>query len=79
MLHIFVTLSCFCIIVLKFSAAAEIPTAETINGALTGKFMTSRNGNPYEAFVGIRYGVIPSRFKVHAVSNLQICTIVKTK
>jgi hypothetical protein len=44
--------------------AADPPTVRTEQGTLKGKYLTSRNGREYAAFLGIRYATVPERFEV---------------
>jgi len=47
------------------SVNAKGPPTVTINGGqLNGKYLVSRGGRNYEAFLGIRYGTIPGKFEV---------------
>jgi len=57
------------------SEAQDEPTVKTSNGLLKGKYLTSRNGNLYEAFLGIRFATVPDRFEV---VQLLILVIVYT-
>jgi len=57
---------CFAILnLLTISSSAESPKVRTPKGVLKGKYLLSRNGRQYEAYIGIRFGVVPERFEVN--------------
>ncbi len=56
---------CFLISFLEVKASEDTsPLVEISKGKIQGKILTSRNGQKYNAFQGIRYGKIKERFEV---------------
>jgi len=50
---------------ISISSSAEAPTVKTPKGILKGKYLLSRDRREYEAYIGIRFGVVPGRFEVN--------------
>lgn len=52
-----------------WAVASDVPIVVSNHGSLEGLTRTSRNGNPYYAFLGIPYSDFPGRFEVLINAN----------